>query len=547
MAEPTILSVHPDDDVLVALRDLEQGTKLLHNGKSIIVQETVHHKHKIAARDFQRGDAIHMYGVTVGTAASDIPCGAAITTANVEHASDAYDNQRHHAAWTAPDNQQWQGTTFQGYRRPDGRVGTANHWLVVPLVFCENRNIDCMREAMLAALGYGHADPYRQLVSDMVSTWQQGGDIDALSVSQAVHNADTRLFPHVDGVQFLRHSLGCGGDRGDAQSLCNLLAGYICHPNVAGATVLSLGCQNAQVQLLQDAIAARQKPLHKPLLVFEQQQYRSEEQMLSDAIKATFNGLIEANQHRRSAHSLEHLCIGVECGASDGFSGISANPVIGSCIDLLISVGGTGILSEFPELCGVEADIVNRCVDQQTADRFVELIRSYEKHAATVGVSFASNPSPGNIRDGLITDAMKSAGACKKGGTSPVTGVHDYTEAVSGPGLHLLNTPGNDVESTTALVGSGANLVLFSTGLGTPTGNPIAPVIKVSSNTQLAKRMSDIIDFNAGPVIDGNSAIEELGNQLLALCRQTASGDYQTKAQKLGQFDFQPWKRGVSL
>ena len=344
-----------------------------------------------------------------------------------------------------------------------------------------------------------------------------------------------------------RLSPGCGGDRGDAQTLCGLLAGYITHPNVAGATILSLGCQNAQVALLQEEIDKRQKPLQKPLYIFEQQQYGTEAVMLSAAIKETFTGLIEANKCERSPQPLNKLMIGVECGASDGFSGLSSNPTIGQCIDLLVSVGGSGILAEFPELCGVEANIVNRCLSQSCADRFVELIRAYEAHAAEVGVHFDTNPSPGNIRDGLITDSMKSAGAAKKGGTSPVVAVHDYPEACTAHGLHLLNTPGNDVESTTALVGSGANLVLFSTGMGTPTGNPIVPVLKVSSNSTVAKRMHDIIDFDAGPIIDGQATLDELGNQLLELCQQTASGAYIAKAQRLGQYDFQPWKRGISL
>ena len=209
--------------------------------------------------------------------------------------------------------------------------------------------------------------------------------------------------------------------------------------------------------------------------------------------------------------------------------------------------GGTSILSEFPELCGVEQELINRCVDDAAANRFIELMRAYSRAAEAVGSGFDMNPSPGNIKDGLITDAMKSAGAAKKGGTSPVTDVLDYTEYVKRQGLNLLCTPGNDVESTTAMAGSGANIMLFTTGLGTPTGNPIVPVIKVSSNTALAKRMPDIIDVDCGDVISGSKTIEQCGEEILDLIIEVASGRRKAKATLLDQDDFIPWKRGVSL
>lgn len=540
------IRVHPDDNIIVALQDLDVGETVILGEESHAIRECVPHKHKFAAQDFATGDRLIMYGVCVGEAQMPIKQGSAITTQNVKHASAAFTNERQTFSWQAPQHSNWEGTTFEGFKRANGDVGTANYWLVVPLVFCENRNIDCMRDAMLEALGYGHSDPYKQYVTDLLQARQHNQALDQVTF-QAQQARRNPVFPNVDGVQFIRHTMGCGGDRGDAQTFCGLLAGYICHPNVAGATILSLGCQNAQVQLLEEEIAKRQAPLQKPLLVFEQQRYGTEQAMLQDAIRMTIEGLEEVNAHRRSPQPLSALRIGVECGASDGFSGISANPSIGQCIDLLVSIGGSGILSEFPELCGVEADIIRRCVDQDCADRFVALIRAYEQHAAQVGVHFDTNPSPGNIRDGLITDAMKSAGAAKKGGTSPVVQVLDYPESITGSGLHLLNTPGNDVESCTALVGAGAHMILFSTGLGTPTGNPIAPVIKVSSNSTIAERMHDIIDFDCGGIISGEQNIETLGNDLLRLCQETASGNYVCKAQRLGQYDFQAWKRGVSL
>jgi altronate hydrolase len=343
------------------------------------------------------------------------------------------------------------------------------------------------------------------------------------------------------------HEGGCGGTREDANNLCGLLAGYIHHPNVAGATVLSLGCQNSQIDILQEQIARRDPHFSKPMFVFEQQQSGSELKMLSEAVRSTFMGLAEANESQRAPTSLSHLCVGLKCGGSDGFSGISANPAVGRISDTLAALGARSLLSEFPELCGVEQQLIDRCIETASADRFMQLMRDYASRAKAVGSGFDMNPSPGNIRDGLVTDAMKSAGAARKGGTSPVTAVLDYPDYSTVPGLNLQCTPGNDVECVTAQVGAGANLILFTTGLGTPTGNPIAPVLKISTNSPLAQRMEDIIDFDAGAVISGESTIEEMGDALLERVVEVASGQARTKAELLGQDDFIPWKRGVSL
>jgi len=237
----------------------------------------------------------------------------------------------------------------------------------------------------------------------------------------------------------------------------------------------------------------------------------------------------------------------LKCGGSDGFSGISANPAVGRVSDMLAALGGKSMLSEFPELCGVEQSLINRCAEERTADRFIHLMRSYAARAKAVHSGFEMNPSPGNIRDGLLTDAMKSAGAARKGGTSPVNDVLDYPEYVRSQGLSLQCTPGNDVECVTAQVGAGANIVLFTTGLGTPTGNPITPVIKLATNTKLAQRMADIIDIDTGAIIEGQSTTETMADAILELIVEVASGTTRTKAESLRQDDFIPWKRGVSL
>ena len=311
--------------------------------------------------------------------------------------------------------------------------------------------------------------------------------------------------------------------------------------------MLSLGCQHAQIGILRKELQKRNPNFDKPLVIVEQQQSGTEAAMLTRAIQETFVGLMKANECQRTSAPLSSLCVGLKCGGSDGFSGISANPAIGHTSDLLVALGGRTILSEFPELCGVEQELIHRCERQEIADRFVYLMKSYNARAKAVGSGFEMNPSPGNMRDGLLTDAMKSAGAAKKGGNSPVTAVVDYPEYSWVPGLNLQCTPGNDVECVTAQVGAGASVVLFTTGLGTPTGNPIAPVVKLSTNSGLAQRMPDIIDVDTGGIISGEKSIERMGEDVLEFVIQVASGEIQTKTEEKGQEDFIPWKRGVSL
>lgn len=543
----SFLKIHPGDNVLVALTDLRAGEKIQYNGATFNLQHNVQAKHKFVTIDVAENDEIYMYGVLVGKALTPIPAGSPIGTHNVKHLASEFVGRSGTFSWPAPDITPWKGKHFLGYHRADGQVGTANYWIVVPLVFCENRNVKVIQEAFEDALGFGKPNPYKSYVKDLVSLYSSG-DIGAIGKSRPGLNQQiqpTRLFKNIDGLKFLTHEGGCGGTRQDSDALCALLAGYIHNPNVAGATILSLGCQNAQASILKKQLT--KYPSDKPVIVLEQQIEGTEQQLLISAIQKTFLALIETDKINRSPAPLSKLVIGLECGGSDGFSGISANPAIGHTSDLIVALGGTSMLSEFPELCGVEQDLINRCVDDHIADKFIKLMRAYARAAIASGSGFDMNPSPGNIKDGLITDAMKSAGAAKKGGTSPVTDVLDYTEYISRPGLNLLCTPGNDVESTTAMAASGCNIILFTTGLGTPTGNPVVPVVKLSSNSRLAERMPDIIDIDCGPVIRGEKTIEQMGEQILDYIIDVASGNIITKAQQLGQDDFIPWKRGVSL
>jgi altronate hydrolase len=545
------LRIHPKDNVLVALRDLEQGTPIEFEEQTFSLTERVAAKHKFAMQAFQPDDSIFMYGVLVGKATTDILQGGLISTQNIHHASSEFHLGKRKLDWHQPDTSNFKDRTFMGYHRADGSVGTANYWLVIPLVFCENRNINVLKEALVDKLGYKKAKSYESEVEQLMGLYQAGRS------TQEILNAEMkatiekpgakRFFKNIDGIKFLTHDLGCGGTQQDSQALCGLLAGYITHPNVAGATVLSLGCQHAQASILQDEIVKRDPDFKKPLVILEQQKIGTERKLLHEALKQTFAALIESNKNERRPAPITKLCIGLECGGSDGFSGISANPALGYVSDILVSLGGSVILSEFPELCGVEQELSDRCLDEDTAKRFMDLMITYNARAEQNGSGFYANPSFGNIKDGLITDAIKSAGAAKKGGTSPITAVLDYPEKVTKSGLNLLCTPGSDVESTTAEVGSGANVVLFTTGLGTPTGNPVAPVIKLSTNSVIYNRMPDIIDINCGTIIEGTETIKQAGERILEYVIRVASGEQQPKSVQLEQDDFIPWKRGVSL
>lgn len=546
-----VLQLDSHDNVLVALTDLKRAESVEWAGQQYVLKTDIPAKHKFSTSDLSPGDRIVMYGVLVGQAVKPIAAGEVVTVSNIRHQAASFHEQSEPFRWTPPDVSRWRHQTFAGYLRSDGQVGTRNYWLVVPLVFCENKNIQVLKQAFEEELGFAAPQLYRRQVAELARLYRENTleqlDKHAVPAEPAPPPARHRLFQQVDGIRFLLHEGGCGGTKEDSANLCGLLAGYIHHPNVAGATVLSLGCQHAQVDILQNQIRKRNPNFDKPLLIFEQQKSGSESAMMTDAIRQTFLGLVEANKAQRTPAPLAKLCVGLKCGGSDGFSGISANPAIGHTSDLLAALGARTILSEFPELCGVEQELINRGRNKEVGDRFAKLMRDYAARAIAVRATFEMNPSPGNMRDGLLTDAMKSAGAAKKGGKSPVTAVLDYPEYSTEPGLNLQCTPGNDVECVTAQVGAGASVVLFTTGLGTPTGNPIAPVVKLSTNPPLAQRMHDIIDIDTGSIIEGAQTIEQMGESILDVLVKVASGDIHTKAEQKAQEDFIPWKRGVSL
>ena len=543
-----VIKVHPSDNVIVALEDIPAGATVVYENETYKIVDDVAGKHKFYQSNMAAGDSVTMYGVLVGKVQEAVTAGMRMTTTNLHHAAEPYVFRSYNYSWTPPNVDAYKNKTFLGYRRSDGRVGTANYWLFIPTVFCENRNLDVIREALHNELGYAVTHKYKSFTKQLLSAYEAGSSIHDFSPASLVaESKEGRKFKNIDGIKFLNHQGGCGGTRGDAAILSKLLAAYADHPNVAGITVLSLGCQNLQLQDLDNDIKARNPTFNKPLYIFEQQQSISEEDLICEAIKKTFEGLIEANKMERQPAGLDKLTVGVKCGGSDGFSGISANPAVGYCSDLLVALGAKVLLAEFPELCGVEQELIDRTIDPDAAHKFIHLMSAYSSAAIAAGSGFHMNPSPGNIKDGLITDAIKSAGAAKKGGSSPVVDVLDYTEPATKPGLNLVCTPGNDVEATTGKAASGATLILFTTGLGTPTGNPVCPTIKVSTNAALTKRMNDIIDIDTSPIISGEKTIPEMGEMILDYCIKAASGEITPKAVLLNQDDFIPWKRGVSL
>src|SRR5215471_12847479 len=348
-----VLRLDSRDNVLVALTDLHRGERISFQGNDYLLSSDVPAKHKFVSQGVPAGADIIMYGVLVGKAVEALQAGDLLSTHNIHHAASKFhETEKLGRPWTPPDVSTWRKKTFAGYHRADGQVGSRNYWLVLPLVFCENRNLAVLKQAFEEELGFAAPQVHRRQVTEMARLYREGKfeELKTFSFDPKQQSAPLpRVFRNVDGIKFLMHEGGCGGTREDSDNLCGLLAGYIHHPNVAGATVLSLGCQHAQVPILLEQIKRRDTNFSKPLLIFEQQKSSSEASMISQAIRDTFLGLVEADKSVRKPATLSQLTLGLKCGGSDGFSGLSANPAIGHTADLLSALGGRGILSEFPE------------------------------------------------------------------------------------------------------------------------------------------------------------------------------------------------------
>src|SRR6202051_4129664 len=321
----SILKIHPADSILVALKNLQAGETVEYYGYMYTLKENIPAKHKFYIRDAPAGTEVIMYGVLVGKTEKEVLAGSRVSTENLKHASSDFDYRNAVYHWTPPDISKFKDAHFYGYHRHDGRVGTANYWLFIPTVFCENRNLDVIREVLQDELGYSVTEKYKSFTRELILAWKQGKMLtDPGTPSFGPTHIRSRVFKNVDGIRFLNHDGGCGGMRQDSAVLGKLLAAYANHPNVGGITVLSLGCQHLQSPELLEDIKKSSPGFDKPIYVFEQQQSQSEEQLIQEAIRKTFEGLVQINELQRKPASLDNLCIGVKCGGSDGFSGITA-------------------------------------------------------------------------------------------------------------------------------------------------------------------------------------------------------------------------------
>ena len=350
-----VLKVNPNDNVIVALVDLKANTIIEFDNDEFILKKDIQAKHKFASKDLNIGDYIYMYGIIVGKAKFKIEKGETITTENVKHESSKNFIKTETTTWQAPSVEKWKDKNFMGYHRNDGQVGTKNIWLFFPLVFCENRNVEILKDIFEKELLFEKPSKHQLLLRALINN---------SSINEDSNIEENKVFNNID-VKFITHQGGCGGIRQDAEALGRLLAGYLKNPNVAGATVLSLGCQNLQVKLFEEALNKIDADNTKPVLIFEQQKMGTIDKMIDEIIKASYTEIKKANEIQRKPASLAKLTLGLECGGSDGFSGISANPVLGHLSDLIAALKGKTILSEFPELCGVEQELINVVLNQK--------------------------------------------------------------------------------------------------------------------------------------------------------------------------------------
>lgn len=545
------VKINPNDNIAVALFDMAAQTKANIEGETILIKENIKTKQKFALKDFAEGDEVLMYGLLIGKASKPIAVGEAITNEKLDNVQNQLKGNVNVIESVVPDVSSFAGRTFHGYHRHDGKVGTANIWLLIPLEFCKSRSVDAIESALSDALGYHLSDEYRVDTNSLVEKYYQGASeyelLDSSVLVDKKEFTDKRVFENIDGVKFLKYDQGHGSKSKDSEELCKLLANYINHPNTAGATILTLGCQKGQVDFLKREILKNDPGFSKPMYVIEQHQLKSEELFIAESVKKTFLGLVRANKTERKPAPLSKLTLGLGCAGSDGFSGITANPVLGYASDLLIELGGTSVLSEFPELISVEKELKSRCQTEKIAEKFSKLIKSNFENDRMNKELQEEYKEAKKVRCDMINEAMLSAGALQKAGRAIVVDVIDYTERISLPGLNLLCTSDFDVESSTGLAGAGCNLIVLTTGIGSLVGNPITPVVKMSSNTSVYNQMRSLIDIDAGTLILGKDTIKSKAEELIELLIEVASGRIKCKAEISGQNDFFPWKRRHSV
>jgi altronate hydrolase len=492
---PAILLVHPDDSVVIAMAPIPAGTQLMVSEETLLVTQDIPQGHKIARYAVRTGDPVLRYGFPFGVATTTIQPGDHVHSHNVHTALSTGNAYRYSMPDKASEDR-GQERHFQGYVRPDGSVGTRNEIWIIPTVGCVGRTAE-----RLAA------------------------------------QASRTLPPGIDGIHAFPHPFGCSQLSDDLEGTTGILAALAQHPNAGGVLLLGLGCESNQMALMLEQIPPERRARIRTLGA------QASVDEMEEGLAAITELAAIAGQDRRQPAPLSALRLGVKCGGSDGLSGLTANPLIGRIADAIGKAGGSVLLTEIPEIFGAEQILMDRCVDEQTFDALVDLVCGFKDYFVAHGEPVSENPSPGNIRGGITTLEEKSLGAVQKAGHVPVTDVLPYAGRASRAGLTVLEGPGNDAVSTTALAAAGATVTLFSTGRGTPLGSPI-PTVKIASNSALATAKPGWIDFDAGTVLNKGmiAAAEDLLDTVIAIASGKAARNEINEERSIAI-----WKRGVTL
>jgi altronate hydrolase len=489
--------LQPADDVAVAIAPIARGEEVPVAGLALRAAEDIPAGHKVALRTIAQGDVVRKFGWPIGVARTPIAAGAWVHSHNLRTRLEGLADFEYRGGPRPSQPEVRAGRTFLGYRRRDGRVGTRNEIWILCTVGCVSRT--AQRIAELAA---------------------------------------ARHAGEVDGVYAFTHPFGCSQLGDDLARTRDLIAALARHPNAGGVVLVGLGCESNRLDRLLDSLDA---PERERVRAFSAQGVADE---VAAGLAAVAELVVHAARDRRTECALSDLRLGLKCGGSDGLSGITANPLVGRIADRLVDAGGTAILTEVPEMFGAEQLLLDRAVDRAVFERMTAIFDDFRRYFLALGQPIHENPSPGNIAGGITTLEEKSLGAVQKGGGAAVTSALRYAEPVSLPGVAILEAPGNDAVSSTALVAAGATVLLFTTGRGTPLGFPV-PTLKISSNTDLASRKPGWIDFDAGVVLAGESA-ERAADRLLDLVLETASGR-QARNEANGEREIAIWKQGVTL
>jgi len=500
-AENSAIHLHPSDNVAIARVPLAAGLTIKIDGNAITLQEPVAAGHKVAIRTIPAGEHVIRYGQVIGRAKHTIEPGRHLHVHNVafEELSFNYEFPTGELAIADPKP----APSFWGYARPDGRAGTRNYIAVVAASNCAAHTAELIAQSF----------------------------------------EDDRLPKNIDGVVAFPHGDGCGQTLGpDTDQLRRTLGGVLNHPNIAGAIILGLGCEVNQI----DHYLGPDGPRTERLVGMTLQGSGGTRATVEAARKELWKMIEQAGAEERVKLPASKIVLGLNCGGSDSFSGITANPALGFCSDLLAEIGATSVLAETTEIIGAEHLLVKRARNRAVAEKLLEMIASYKRYLNRFGGSFDDNPSPGNKEGGLTNILEKSLGAAVKAGTSPLMAVVDYAERINSPGFVFMNTPGYDPASLTGLAAGGCNLIAFTTGRGSAIGFPSIPVIKIATNSSMYRRMSDNMDVNAGVIADGEASVQEIGQEIFQMVLEVASGQ-RTCAERLGHKEFVPWRIGPMM